>query len=217
MVSIAGIDEAGRGPVIGPMMVAGVTLDSKKFKDLEALGLKDSKVLSPKRREELYDEVKALADKIEVVVISAKQIDQLRQIMSLNKIELKSFAKIIDALKPDEVFIDLPENGPKFVPELKRSISCSPKVVAEHKADATYPIVSAASIIAKVERDRSVKRIEKRIGHEFGSGYPSDPRTKAFLEEYMKTHDTLPDCVRMSWATVAKYVKKKGQRTLSGF
>lgn len=214
---ISGIDEAGRGPVIGPMVVAGVAIDVSKEEALREMGVKDSKMLSEKRREELFDKIKALADKIEVVIFSAKQIDDLRQLMSLNKVESRSFVKIIDALKTDEVYIDLPENSTKFVPELKAALSYSPKVIAEHKADAKYPVVSAASIIAKVTRDRRVKDIEKKIGMEFGSGYPSDPRTKAFLGEYMKTHDALPDFVRHSWATVDKYLKKKSQKTLSGF
>ncbi len=212
-----GIDEAGRGPVVGPMVMVGAQIKPEDLDKLKALNVKDSKLLSPKRREFLAGEIKKIA-KIELVKISAKRIDELMQVMTLNKIELNAFAKIINETDAKEVYIDLPENGNKFnlalVQKLHRK---NIKLISEHKADVKYPIVSAASIIAKVERDRAIKEIEEKTGLEIGSGYPADPHTKNFLEKYMEAHGEFPDFVRHSWITVQRLIKGKKQRSLLSY
>jgi ribonuclease HII len=93
----------------------------------------------------------------------------------------------------------------KKYPEKANELS----VVSEHQADATYPVVSAASIVAKVRRDELIKELGKKIGIDFGSGYPSDPKTQRFLEDWSREHDTLPEFVRHSWKTAENVLKRK--------
>lgn len=219
---VIGCDEAGRGPVVGPMVVAGVKLLKKDEETLKGKGVRDSKLLSPRKREELRREIENVAKKIKLVVISAKQLDQMMQVMSLNEIEMNAMAQIIDDLDCNAVILDLPSNSPSFVPELKSKLkNKNVKIKAEHKADTNYIVVGAASIMAKTERDAAVKEIEKKYG-DLGSGYPSDPRTVQFLKDYYERHGNLPDVVRHSWGTVANLTgetfarsgmeKKKGKQ-----
>ena len=84
----------------------------------------------------------------------------------------------------------------------------------EHKADLNHPSVAAASILAKVTRDREIQKIKAEIGQDLGSGYPSDPTTKAFLEQNYRAH---PDIFRKSWQSYKNVVKQKDQRNLSDF
>ena len=209
-----GIDEAGRGPVIGPLVVAGVeTEDPEKLK---LLGVKDSKQLSMAERGRLYDQILKIA-KAEVICISAQEIDELRKIKSLNVIELDAFIEIIQRLSGDKVIIDLPESGNRFEVQIKSRVGREIELTAEHKADENYPIVSAASIIAKVTRDREVRRIEDELGTRIGSGYPSDPDTKKYLKDVAEGGKGFGVYVRHSWQTVKDFVKKKEQKDLFGF
>ena len=209
-----GIDEAGRGPVIGPLVVAGVeTEDPEKLK---LLGVKDSKQLSMAERERLYDQILKIA-KAEVICISAQEIDELRKIKSLNVIELDAFIEIIQRLSGDKVIIDLPESGNRFEVQIKSRVGREIELTAEHKADENYPIVSAASIIAKVTRDREVRRIEEELGTRIGSGYPSDPDTKKYLKDVAEGGKGFGVYVRHSWQTVKNFVNKKEQKDLFGF
>ena len=214
---IIGLDEAGRGAVIGPMVLAGVQIRKKDEDKLRAIGVKDSKRLSPKRREELEKDIRAIATKISVVKITAKQIDALRKDKSLNKIELDAFISIIIDLSAPMVYLDLPEKGDRFAFFIKKDSKRPIRLIAEHKADDKYPVVSAASIIAKVERDRVISDIEKKTGLEIGSGYPSDVHTINFLKKYAETHDSLPDFVRHSWDTARKIIGAKKQKSLANF
>ena len=209
-----GIDEAGRGPVIGPLVVAGVeTEDPEKLK---LLGVKDSKQLSMAERERLYDQILKIA-KAEVICISAQEIDELRKIKSLNVIELDAFIEIIQRLSGDKVIIDLPESGNRFEVQIKSRVGREIELTAEHKADENFPIVSAASIIAKVTRDREVRRIEEELGTRIGSGYPSDPDTKKYLKGIAEGGKGFGVYVRHSWQTVKNFVNKKEQKDLFGF
>ena len=214
---VLGIDEAGRGPVIGPMVIAGVQIDKKDLEKLRPMGVKDSKLLSPSRREALAPQIKRMAKKIKIIVLEAKEIDRLREIKSLNQIELEAFAEIINDIGDEEVFLDLPEAGKKWTWTLKRKIPLQTKLVAEHKADVKYPIVGAASIIAKVERDARVRALEKQIGLEIRSGYPADPHVILFLKKWLQTHKEFPDFVRKSWATAQRLSGAKKQKPLTAF
>lgn len=218
MKKILGLDEAGRGPVIGPMVIAGVLINDEDENKLKDLGVKDSKLLTPKRREELAKEIKKIAKNIKVVKISAKEIDKQRKIKTLNKIEMEAFARIINFMDTKEVYLDLPENGTKFAFALKRKLDdWNVKLIAEHKADINYPVVSAASIIAKVERDAEMRKLEKETGLELSSGYPADPHVVNFLKKYMEDHKELPDFVRKSWITAKRLEGKKKQKKLGEF
>jgi ribonuclease HII len=202
---LGGVDEAGRGCVLGPLAVAGVSIDSGGLPELAELGVKDSKLLSPAQRDSLYPEILKLCVRVEVSRIPPKMIDRYvsrgKKYRRLNYLETIHMAKVIDALGVDEVFVDAPDVNPvRFKAELEELLSCKPRVVAEHKADVNYAVVSAASIVAKVERDRDVEELRKIHG-DFGSGYPSDPDTIAFLESWMRSRSSRPEFARKSWKT----------------
>lgn len=202
-MDILGIDEAGRGSVLGPLVIAGVIIPEKMNKILERMGVKDSKRLAPHRRTILSRKLKKMFE-YEIVVISALEIDKMRaEGINLNDIEKNAMRDLIIKLNPEKAIVDAVDvKAERFQMNLYESTGVN--VVAEHKADDKYIQVSAASIIAKAERDAQIDEINKeylKLGG-IGSGYPSDPKTKEFLTNY--TYDEMPDFVRRSWATVAK-------------
>ena len=202
-MDILGIDEAGRGSVLGPMVIAGVVVPEKMEKVLERMGVKDSKRLVPNRRTILSRKLKKMFPH-EMVVISAREIDDLRASgVNLNEIEKKAMESILLKLEFDKAIVDAVDvKAERFQENLR--IDTGLDVFAEHKADDKYIEVSAASIIAKAARDEYIKDINKDYikSGGIGSGYPSDPKTKDFLSKY--TYDEMPEFVRKSWATVAK-------------
>ncbi len=209
-----GIDEAGRGPVIGPMVIAGICASRRILLEL---GVKDSKRLSSKRREHLAEEIRKVADKIVVRVVEPEEIDGMRMSMTMNKMEALLFAQVIEELQCGEIYVDAADvDEERFSSEIGKHLKRDVKIISKHRADSIYPEVSAASIIAKVERDRRIKKIAKKIG-DFGSGYPSDPRTIEFLVNYYRKNGKLPPYVRRSWATVRKIIAKTTQNSLDSY
>jgi ribonuclease HII len=201
---LGGIDEAGRGAILGPLVVAGVLINENDIEAIASFGVKDSKLLTRKKREALYSRLEAISQ-FEVVRISPREVDRsvLRgsRRRRLNYLETIAMARIITALKPDVVFIDSPDpNLSKFTEEVKSLCKRTSEVVATHKADRLYPLVSAASIVAKVERDWAIDEIESRNGC-VGSGYPSDPTTRKFLMELLESKSPVPEFSRISWKT----------------
>jgi len=212
---ILGIDEAGRGPVIGPMVIGGVLLDEKDGPRLRKLGVKDSKMLTPEKRQKLEKKIMEMAVEVHFIAISASEIDEKRKRISLNELEAMKMAELIENFKnkPDKIIIDLPDpDGNKFIRRIKKYIDLDIETIAEHKADVNYVEVSAASIIAKVERDRQIAELEKKYGIKLRTGYPHDPFTIEFLE---KLEGETPDFVRKSWETFKRIVDKKLQKKLS--
>lgn len=202
-MDILGIDEAGRGSVLGPLVIAGVVIPEKMEKVLERMGVKDSKRLVPHRRTILSRKLKKMFD-YEIVVISAREIDEMRaEGINLNDIEKNAMRDLIIKMNPEKAIVDAVDvKAERFQNNLCQSTGVN--VIAEHKADDKYIEVSAASIIAKAERDARIDEINKeyiKTGG-IGSGYPSDPTTKKFLTNF--TYDEMPIFVRKSWATVAK-------------
>jgi len=200
---VAGVDDAGRGPIIGPLVIAGVLLDEKELDKLKALGVKDSKLLSPKRRQHLAVEIKRIAARYCSESLSPEQIDKVvetgRKLHRLNRLEADVMAKIIEALRPDVAYVDASDVlADRFKAHIMEKLAFQVEIVSEHKADAKYPIVSAASIIAKVERDRAIQELAEKYG-DMGSGYVTDPKTIAFLERWLATHGSYPRFVRKSW------------------
>ena len=195
-----GVDEAGRGPVMGPLVVGAVYVDDDT--PLRELGVKDSKKLSPKRREELYDRIIDAAEGYSIITLSAEEIDAKRARMSLNMVEMEMFSEAVSRMPVTRVYVDCPDpNEEKFGNMLSVRIDNTP-VTARHKADDTYPVVSAASILAKVTRDRLIAEISEEFGENIGSGYPSDPVTIAFIEKWLKEKGCTPRHTRNSWDTV---------------
>ena len=210
-MKVLGIDEAGRGPVIGPLVIAGVLIEKEKEKELIKLGVKDSKKLTREEREILFEQILKIIDDYRVRVIPPQKIDYYVEHKSLNQLEIEVMAEIIKELDCDEVYVDSPSrNTEKVIMELEILSEKKIKIVAENKADKKYPTVSAASIIAKVIRDREIEKIKKETGIDFGSGYPSDPKT---LEAIKKHYEKLKPYIRKTWRTVEKCL----QRTLFDF
>lgn len=208
-----GIDEAGRGAVIGPMVIAGVLVEDEK--ELIEIGVKDSKLLTPEERKNLYEKIIDIAKDWVAIKIPAEEIDAMRERISLNLIEMKKMAEIINVLNSDKVFIDCPQvSTEKFVSMLKPLIKQDVEIIAENFADKKYPVVAAASILAKVERDKEIEKLKKKFNFDFGVGYPHDERTIAFLKMNAKN---FPSCVRKSWITAIEIENHTKQRRLEDF
>lgn len=213
-MKICGIDEAGRGPVIGPMVIAGAVVEDDAF--LRELGVKDSKLLSADIREEMFDKIVGSVHSHKYIVLSAAEIDDaLRSpTLNLNLLEAKTSAEILGFLKPEKVILDCPSHDRKgYELSVKKGLGFNIEIVAEHKADVNYPVVSAASIIAKVIRDRKIEKLKDKYG-EIGSGYPSDPLTQKFLAE---NWHRCPGLFRETWETWKEFKRKKEQRGLGEF
>ncbi|MFQ6012323.1 MAG: ribonuclease HII [Thermoplasmata archaeon] len=196
---LLGIDEAGRGPVLGPLVVAGVVCEDEE--ELRALGVRDSKRLTPGQRETLAGEIKRVATS-RVHHIAAAELDASMEGESLNRVEARVFAEIIRELAPDEAVVDCCDTvESRFEARILRDLGYELPLRAEHRADENHPVVSAASIVAKVDRDVEVRRIGRELGEPVGSGYAHDPATRAFLKRWIALHGEMPPYARMAWKT----------------
>jgi len=201
-----------RGPVIGPLVIAGVLIRDDQVAALKALGVKDSKLLSPRRREKLADEIKRLAAKYEIVELSPAEIDKIvltgKKFHRLNLLEAKAMAEVIKRLKPEIAYVDASDVvAERFGSQIKEMLPFPVTIISEHKADATYAVVSAASIIAKVRRDKIIAQLREQYG-DFGSGYVADSKTVAFLMDWVKRYGSYPDFVRKSWKPAKRMLEK---------
>ena len=200
---ICGVDEAGKGPVMRPMVVAGVSV--KNYKLIENLGFKDSQLLSSQRRLELFNLIKQNYS-YEIEVINVEKIDEYRMKNQLNLLNRKAFEKVISKLNPKVAYVDAADvNEERFGREIKVNLT-NPNdtdVISMHKADSMIPVVAAASIIAKQTRELEIKKLKKEIG-DFGSGYPSDERTIKFLKSYFHDNSRWPPGTRKSWKTIKR-------------
>jgi len=194
-----GIDEAGRGSVMGPLVVGSVYCESDE--ELLNIGVKDSKKLTPKTREKMFELISD-SFRTHTVIATAEDIDSKRKTMTLNVIELEMFIKAASHTQLSAVYADCPDvNESGFSRDMSSQIK-NVKIVAKHKADDIYPVVSAASIIAKVTRDRMIEDIQKEFRTDIGSGYPSDVVTMRFIEKWIKENGTPPKHTRCSWEPV---------------
>jgi len=209
---ICGVDEAGKGAVLGPMVVGGVGCE--EMGDLPA-GVKDSKALTPKRREKLYDEITG-SFPWTVIEVTSAEIDRLREEMSMNTIVARAHAGVIVALSPQTAYVDACDVNEERYGATVASLGSPCPVVARHHADALFPVVSAASIVAKVSRDRRIADLREEFGA-IGSGYPSDPVTIAYLKEFIRQNDVPPAFARSSWKTVEEMMDGRGQRSLGDY
>lgn len=206
---IAGLDEAGRGPVLGPMVLCGVLLNERTIEELKAAGVKDSKLLTPRRREILSKKICEQAAKCELIEISAAEIDSGREKINLNEIEAMKFAEIIDKLKPKLAYVDSTDPRPaKFKERLERYLKGKTELVVENAADRNYTVVAAASVVAKVRRDARIEELRREYG-DIGSGYTSDPRTIEFLKRWVRKEGSLPPFTRKSWETAQRILREE--------
>jgi ribonuclease HII len=218
---IAGVDEAGRGCVIGPLVVAGVMVRAEMLPILKELGVKDSKLLTPQKRELLYPAILQLTEKYHIIKVVPSEIDKAvasaRKLHKLNRLEAQTMAQVIEILKPDEAYVDAADTVDyRFGNHIRELLKTKTRITSQHKADRIYPIVSAASIIAKVERDREIARLKVEYG-DFGSGYLTDGKTMSFLRRLMEENDEYPSFVRKSWKPAKRVKSEKGttQKTLT--
>ncbi len=225
---ICGGDEAGRGALVGPLVVALVTIKKSNTHKLTDIGVRDSKLLSRRRRENLYSAIKEIAIDVKVSKIMPAEINEtMRRNISLNELEATHFARLFNNVLFDvnTLYLDSPDvipekfgmrvnlssNKPtkiKGMPFKKGKGIKYTKIIAEHKADSIYPVVSAASIIAKVERDWEIDKIAKQLGLEIGSGYPADSYTISTIKENMK-NEALRQHIRQYWQTMQEIKQTK--------
>lgn len=199
------------------MVIAGVMVDEDGEDELRRMGAKDSKLLSPQQREKLYPLIKGVAKDVAFIKVTANEIDQLRKKKNLNVIEAERMAEIIRLLKADVAYVDAPQvSTGKFRLLLANLAKNHTKIVAENYADKKFPACSAASIIAKVERDREVEAIKKVVGFDFGVGYSHDSRSIQFVKDSLREKKNL-EWIRQSWATVLELKGKEKQKALKEF
>ena len=223
---VAGVDDAGRGSVLGPLVIGGVSIDESRIPDLVRLGVRDSKALTPKKRQELYKEIRKISKQVVWQSISPRDIDRVvfsgQKLFRLNYLEAQVMASVLNKLEYDLAYVDCCDTNQKRFGYLisdmiagkhRKKFTVGEKnplfnrIRSEHHADRNYPVVSAASIVAKVTRDTSIKKLHDRHGM-FGSGYPSDQKTIAYLNKALGSPCGLPSFTRLSWQTVRRIQEK---------
>jgi len=212
MTKIIGIDDAGRGPVLGPMILAGVLIEASQEQEIKAWGAKDSKLLTPKKRGEIKEKVEA-EFKHHIEISEPIEIDKSS---NLNYLEAIKTAKIINQLTKDlnenvKVIVDCPSTNIESWSNDVQQLLKKPEIISlscEHKADFNHPVVSAASILAKEKREDEMYKLRLELKTDFGSGYPADPKTKEFIAENFE-EEKFKQIIRFSWNTVKKLVKAK--------
>jgi len=215
MILSAGIDEAGRGPVIGPLIISCIVLDDNQKDKMKKIGVKDSKKLTLSKREKLFDNIVVDANEVIIKIITPEEIDNAvrgKNVKNLNELEAMYISKIISEILSDVkiIYIDSPYQDTlkflsllhKYYPQINKY-----KIIAENKADIKYIEVSAASIVSKVIRDSIIEELKNKYG-DFGSGYPSDKKTRNFLISWYKKYKDFPPIVRKSWKTLQKIIDR---------
>ncbi|XP_061363979.1 ribonuclease H2 subunit A isoform X2 [Gastrolobium bilobum] len=198
---IMGIDEAGRGPVLGPMVYGCLYCARSYQKTLSTLSFADSKTLKEEKREELFETLK-----------TNDSIGWAVDVIDPRELSAKMLKKVLKmGVLLTEVYIDTVGDPEKYEMKLSRSFS-SIKFVVAKKADSLYPVVSGASIVAKVTRDQALREwvldeTAENMHRNFGSGYPGDPQTKSWLEHHKHSIFGFPTLVRFSWGTCTTYFK----------
>ena len=214
---VSGIDEAGRGSIIGPLVIASVTANKKTIKKFSRIGVKDSKKLSAKNREIFARIIMDESENVMISKLSGKKIDRAvklrkeylkdkkfitnNKIIGLNELEAHSMSKMINKMNSHSVFVDSCDVKPeRFKERIENRLNSNMKIYSSHKADEKYVVVAAASVVAKYTRDKEIVKLKRKFG-EMGSGYPSDPATRIFLQKWLKKNKTMPDFTRKSWKT----------------
>ncbi|MBD3193366.1 MAG: ribonuclease HII [Candidatus Heimdallarchaeota archaeon] len=216
-VIVAGVDEAGRGPVLGPLVIAGVTIDSSELPSLCEKGLRDSKLLSPKKREKLYDLILNLAENYKIVILSAEDIDEGLSRFTLNSLSVNTMIDILSSLENwSKAYVDACDVNAERCQRTFRN-RLREAIIVEHYADKKYPVVSAASVLAKVVRDREIQKAHEEFGIDFGSGYCHDHKTTHFLIDYLNEYGKLPRIARKTWETSKRIVRSFQQTSLKDF
>ena len=227
---IIGVDEAGRGPALGPLVVAAIRIDDADLPRLKELGVRDSKQLRPARREVLAPALREICD-VGLVVVEARDLDRMRSKLTMNQIEEQAFAAAVCQLEISdgtELQLDAADVIADRFGRVVEAHICDYyeqrglagprlRVISQHKADVNWPAVAAASIIAKQHRDHCIALLQSELGEPIGSGYPSDPATKKFLQSWFERHSGPPPGARQSWETIKRFMKQKNQFRLDAY
>ncbi|MFH1209694.1 MAG: ribonuclease HII [archaeon] len=214
---VLGLDEAGKGPVIGSLFIAGALFEEKDIPKLKKIGVKDSKLLTHKRRLELETQIKRLAKKYKIIKVSPQEIDHAIDGgtgLNLNWLEAHKTAQIINELNPDKVILDCPSpNIEKYKNYVKKLLKNKDvELVVEHHAEKFEP-VGAASILAKCAREEEVEQLKRKYGN-IGPGYTSNEVTQRFIKE---NYDKYPEIFRKSWSTWKNHNNSQAQKKLDEF
>jgi ribonuclease HII len=210
---ICGVDEAGKGSVLGPLVVAAVLCRSEE--EARAVGARDSKTLSPSRREEIYAEILPRFQ-VATRIIPPERIDA-RPRLSLNTCIARAHAGVVSDLRPGTAILDACDvDAGRYARTVARFLTCRCRLLSVHGADQKHPVVGAASIVAKVLRDRAIADLAREHG-EIGSGYPSDPVTITYLRNYLKSRKAPPPFARWSWETTRTLVNELHQTRILDF
>ena len=214
MLLVGGVDEAGRGSIIGPLVVAGISVRESKIAKLKEMGIKDSKLLTAQARERLYDDIISLSEHYHIHVIKPTEVDANVLLKGLNRLEAKAMAHVISRINAKEVFVDCCDtNTGRYRDYIASHLETVPTIHSLHHADRINVVVSAASIVAKITRDAEIKKIRKRY-RDIGSGYPSDERTMLFIKDWVGRKKCPPAFARKSWKTLRMMLEELEQRTL---
>ncbi len=210
---IVGVDEAGRGSFLGPLVVGAFAVDSRRFAELREAGARDSKELSPRARESAYSRLRTLGE-MRSVALSPLVVDRAVRLHRLNELEATAFGYLLRGLRAGEAHVDACDpNEARFAARVAQHLGLPVRVIARHHADRDDPVVGAASIVAKVRRDRAIARLAGQLGQDIGSGYPSDSETVEFVRDWLATHAEHPPWLRASWATMRRV--KLGRPTVT--
>jgi ribonuclease HII len=219
-ILIGGVDEAGRGSIIGPLVVAGISIRKSKISKLRQIGVKDSKMLTPKARANLFSLVMDMADSLCINIINCTIVDNNVFLNRLNKLEAETMASVINSIQADKVYVDSCDVNPcrfrdyieshLLLSSSSSSPSSKPKLYSMHRADSLNVVVSAASIIAKIVRDKQIQEI-RNTHHNIGSGYPSDWKTMLFIRGWVSKYKCAPHFARKSWSPLKKMLEEVTQ------
>tara|TARA_B100001250_G_C19737930_1_gene761669 strand:- start:212 stop:949 length:738 start_codon:yes stop_codon:yes gene_type:complete len=214
-----GVDEAGRGPAIGPLVVCALSVPENDRRILRGIGVGDSKTFSKKRREDIHREIIANVEsrgwRVGLIYCNAEKIDQWMETGTLNSLEVGLFVdailQVTEGTSKCTIFLDACDvNAERFGTNISSQLGekgSGFKIVSEHKMDSTEVVAGAASIIAKVNRDWAMKKLSSDTGIDLGSGYPSDPKTKLAIKELCRQKN-LTNCIRRKWRNVERAWKE---------
>ena len=210
-ILVCGVDEAGRGSIIGPLVVAGVGVRESKIARLTEMGVKDSKALTPKARAWLFGEIMKVANSVCIRKVNPVQVDDSVSLRGLNRLEARVMASVINNIGADEVYVDCCDVNPeRYRDYIGQHLNFSPNVHSMHHADAINVVVSAASIVAKITRDQEVQQIRNKH-RSIGSGYPSDEQTMRFIRRWVKKNGAAPEFARKSWKPLKLMLEQTAQ------
>jgi ribonuclease HII len=211
--TVVGIDEAGRGAWLGPLVVGAVAVPRSSVAAVAATGARDSKTLSPLRREEILARLEGCTA-VRSVEARPREIDRHVVDGRLNELEARLFGELARPFAPAEARVDACDaNARRFAGSVARHAGPGVRVIARHHLDALDPLVGAASVVAKVRRDRAIRALAEELGEDVGSGYPSDPVTVRFVRRTVAPGGPIPEWLRGSWSTTPRVIGVAGPET----